>query len=125
MIFIMQAQCGTHFFVHIEGVQVLQGNGHHVRRDIPINIGEALPRFQVTVMLRFVVIIVVTVTAVRSWLNRLLLFLLGDSLLDVGQRLRGEPLEAVGAWRCEQLRGHIVILQQSPLYLEAIQDSQL
>lgn len=115
----------THFFVHIEGVQVLQGHSHHVRRDVPINKGQALPRFQVSVGLRFVVIIVITVTAVRSGFNRLLLLLFSDALLDVGQSLMGEPLEAIGAWRCEQLRSHIVILQQSPLYLEAIQDSQL
>lgn len=115
----------THFLVQIEGVQVLQGHSQHVRGHVPVNKGHALPRFQVSVGLRFVFIIVITVTAVRSGLNRLFLLLLSDALLDVGQRFWGEPLEAIGAWRCEQLRSHIVILQQSPLYLEAIQDSQL
>lgn len=115
----------THFLVQIEGVQVLQGHSHHFRRDVPINKGQAPPRFQVSVGLRFVVIIVITVTAVRSGLNRLLLLLLSDTLLDVVQSLLGELLEAIGAWRCEQRRSHIVILQQSPLYLEASQDSQL
>lgn len=115
----------THFLVQIEGVQVLQGHSHHFRRDVPVNKGQAPPRFQVSVGLRFVVIIVITVTAVRSGLNRLLLRLLSDTLLDVGQSLSVELLEAIGAWRCEQRRSHIVILQQNPLYLEAIQDSQL
>lgn len=115
----------THFLVHIEGVQVLQGHRQHLGGDVPVNKGHALPRFQVSVGLRFVVVIVITVTAVRSGLNRFLFLFLSDALLNVGQRLWGELLEAIGAWRCKQLRSHIVILQQSPLYLEAIQDSQL
>lgn len=102
----------THFLRQIVGVKVLQGNGDQALRDVPVDERQALPGLQVAVWLGLAVFIVLPVAAIR--LGGFLEFALGDAPLDVCQRLRGERLETVRAWRCEQPRCHLLILQQLP-----------
>lgn len=81
--------------IAVVGVNVLQWDGHQVRRDVPIDKGKGFPRLQITVGLRPVFI--VGVAAVPCpWSPGLLL---RDAPLNGGQRLGDEGAEAVRSGR--------------------------
>ncbi|TNN29314.1 hypothetical protein EYF80_060537 [Liparis tanakae] len=85
--------------------KVLQRSGHQAGRRVPVDKGEGLPRLQVAVGPRPIVVVVVD-AALRPRSPGLLL---GDAPLDGGQRLGAEGAEAVRSGRYKQL-GHLVIL---------------
>lgn len=90
-------------------VQVLQWYRHHSWRDVPVDVGQALPSLQVAVGLGFVLVIIVTVaTVLLRWLLVLLLF---DALLKARQRFPIKFLEAIRSWRCKKGCSHVFILQ--------------
>lgn len=91
--------------IAVVGVNVLQWDGHQVRRDVPIDKGKGFPRLQITVGLRPVFIVAVA-AAPCPWSPGLLL---GDAPLNGGQRLGDEGAEAVRSGRFKQLC-HLVIL---------------
>lgn len=100
----------THFLRQIVWVKVLQGNCNQALGDVPIDERQTLPCFQVAVRLGLAVFIIFPMTAIRLW--GLLELAFSNAPLDVCQRLRGERLETVRAWWCEQPRCHLLILQQ-------------
>lgn len=91
--------------IAVEGVNVLDWDGHQVRRDVPIDKGKGLPRLQITVGLGPIFIVAVA-AAPCPWSPGLLL---GDAPLNGGQRLGDEGAEAVRSGRNKQLC-HLVIL---------------
>lgn len=100
----------THFLrVQVEWVQVLQWYSHHSLRNVPVDVGQALPSLQVAVGLGLVLVIVIAVAAVL--LGRLLVLLLIDAQLKSRQRFHSKLPEAIRSWRCDKGCSHVFILQ--------------
>ena len=99
----------AHLLVAVEGVQVLQRRGHQARGHVPVDEGQGLPRLQVAVGPRLVVLVSSGAVGPAALRPRPAGQLLGDVPLDGGQRLGYEGAEAVGSRRYKQL-GHLDIL---------------